>query len=169
MEYIYRDSRLLIVWISYILNQAVKLTFLGPLGMARWNIEACMEIVRRCEDLYLLIDKKIERTTQVIHRLETASASAVEAFERLDVLRDMLGKQVEKLSKAKKERLRAEALAREQRDQRIRSIHMRSFNMRSVELEAFGRKGGFETPSKPAKRIKTSVMGHCLDDERGGQ
>ena len=123
--------------------------------MARWNIEACLEIVRRCEDLYLLIDKKIERTRQVIQRLETASVSAVEAVERLAVLRGMLGKKVEKLTKAKQERQKAEALAREQREHRIMN------SMRSG-----GRRGGFESPTPSGFRgRKQSVMSPQKSEE----
>lgn len=112
--------------------------------MARWNIEACLEIVRRCEDLYLLIDKKIQRTVQVIEKLETASVSAVEAVERLEVLKGMLGKEVEKLSKAKQTNQKANALAREQREQRI---------MRSIDTSALSRRRGLETPTKSFRGV----------------
>ena len=49
--------------------------------MARWNIEACIEIVKRCEDLYLLIDKRVDRIEQVIRKLGTACSSAVESVK----------------------------------------------------------------------------------------
>lgn len=139
-------------WGSYILNQAVKLTFLGPLGMARWNIEACLEIVRGCEDLYLLIDQKIERTQQVIQRLESATESAAESVARLDVLRDMLEGQVDKLSKTKQDHKKAVARSKEQREQRIaRSIDARASGRR-VGLECLGR---FETSSRSARNGET--------------
>ena len=138
---------------SYILNQAVRLTFLGPLGMARWNIEACMEIVRRCEDLYLLIDKKIDRAQQVIQKLEAATVSAGEAVERLDYLRGMLGTEVDKLSKTKKAQQKAIAQAKQQREQQIlRSMNMRSIDMRSVDIGVLGCQAEFVTPTKQAVR-----------------
>lgn len=149
---------------SYILNQAVKLTFLGPLGMARWNIEACLEIVRRCEELYLLIDKKIERTVQVIEKLEKASLAAVESVERLDYLRGMLGESVDKMGKSKSHLKRVEAQSREQREQRI----MRSVDMRSLDT---GRRGVFETPKKQPRvtgRFQTSVTSVRYSEEEGG-
>ena len=122
--------------------------------MARWNIEACLEIVRRCEDLYLLIDKKIERTEHIIKKLQSAAVSASDSVERLDVLRGMLGKKVEKLNKAKQEKQKAEVQARMQREQGI----MRSI---AADTGARGRRGGFETPTKTggvAGRNATSVM-----------
>ena len=124
---------------SYVLNQAVKLSFLGPLGLARWNIEACLEIVRRCEDLYLLIDQKIERTQKIIERLEAATVTAVQSVERLDVLRGMLGEKVKKLSIAKQGRQKAETSAREHREQRL------------GEIGVLRRRGEVETPTKAGR------------------
>lgn len=93
----------------------MRLSLVGPLGMARWNIAACQEVIRRTEECYLLLDEKMARCDQIIEKLKDQGQAAVVSVERLGVLKKMLaGKGVE-VAKAKEEERKKQEWTRAQR------------------------------------------------------
>lgn len=78
------------------------MSLMGPLGMARWVTAACQEIVRRNDDLCLLVDRKIAKTERVVQDLRHAADEAIASIERLALLKGDLKARMEEANRERK-------------------------------------------------------------------
>lgn len=111
--------------ISYVCNEAIRIALTGPLGVSRWAAYACEELIRRNDDLCLLMDRRRERCEAVIRRLDAAADEAVRSVERLEVIKRQLDKKVEDVSSARKRRQQMMDWANEQRATRTHAAGAR--------------------------------------------
>ncbi|MCW2783214.1 MAG: hypothetical protein JWR35_3663 [Marmoricola sp.] len=133
---------------SYVCEEAVKIALMGPLGQARWGIAACQEIVRRTEDLYLLLDRKIARANAVIEKFEREGQTAIESVEILDRIRNAYDDRVDETANAKKKRDEARKWAADQRASRARQPESKRMEGLLKPGPAPMRRGGLFTPAE---------------------
>ncbi|RPB19373.1 hypothetical protein L211DRAFT_853292, partial [Terfezia boudieri ATCC MYA-4762] len=87
---------------NYVSGEAIRIALMGPMGCARWAALACQEIVNRNDELYLLVDKKIERYKHVVTELQLLTDEAIQSVERLNLLRQELNNKIEEAHKEQK-------------------------------------------------------------------
>lgn len=89
---------------------------MGPLGAARWSFIACQEVIRRNNDLCVLLNERKARYKGLLTLLAGAEQEAKASVERVEMIRQELNKKRAEASKGRKDLAARTTWANKQRE-----------------------------------------------------